>query len=66
MKIIDILNKKAEGTLEDGFTFKYNKEIYICENNEILTENYHIGLGCRYYLDEHLNDEVEVLEENKK
>lgn len=64
MKIIDILDKKANGTLEDGFKFKYNYETFAYENEEII-DNIGRNIGCLFHLDIHLNDEVEVIKENK-
>lgn len=68
MKIIDILNKKANGTLEDGFEFRFkhfyykyhkaNDSFYNCENRNIF--------GYEFCVDERLNEEVDVIEENKE
>ena len=65
MKIIDILNKKANGTLEDGFKFIYNYEIFTYKNEEIVDE-IDRNIGCLFHLDIHLNDEVEVIEKDKQ
>ena len=68
MKIIDILNKIANGELKDGFEFKYNDLhfIYFKNVNEVQRLENGINIGRIYYLDKHLNDEVEVIEENKE
>ena len=67
MKIIDLLNKIANGE-EVPKKIKYNNNIY-----------YEVGLGCyeNYEIEEptliyaigntgHLNDEIEIIEEDKK
>lgn len=68
MKIINILNKKANGTLEDGFEFKYSNETYKYHkaNDNIYNCRSSYILGYDYVIDEHLNDEVELIEENKE
>ena len=68
MKIIDILNKIANGELKDGFEFKYNDLhfIYFRNVNEVQRLENGINIGRIYYLDKHLNDEVEVIEEKKE
>ena len=67
MKIIDILNKIANGTLEDGFKFKYDSDIYRYnkEKNEIRSIEYDDSLVEYYKIEMILNKEVEVIEENK-
>ena len=74
MKIIDILNKMANGTLEDGFKFAYEDVIYKYDKSRNTITNTNNGeLGNRYRLEKCLNDEVllfkendvEVIEENK-
>lgn len=68
MKIIDILNKMANGTLEDGFKFNYDNDTY-CYNKEkyeIVSINYGACLGNYYKLEGILDDEVEAIEENKE
>lgn len=68
MKIIDILNKKANGTLEDGFKFIHRNYIYIYnKKDDNIENNYNKGLlGDAYKVEKILNDEVKVLEENKE
>ena len=68
MKIIDILNKIANGTLEDGFKFKYDSDIYRYnkEKNEIRSIEYDESLVEYYKIETILNKEVEVIEENKR
>lgn len=68
MKIIDILNKMANGTLEDGFKFNYDDDTYYYnkEKYEIVSINHDACLGNYYKLESILNDEVEVIEEKKK
>lgn len=68
MKIIDILNKMANRTLEDGFKFKYDSDIYRYnkEKNEIRSIEYDDSLVEYYKIEMILNKEVEVIEENKR
>lgn len=68
MKIIDIINKIANGTLEDGFKFKYDSDIYRYnkEKNEIRSIEYDDSLVEYYKIEMILNKEVEVIEENKR
>lgn len=67
MKIIDILNEMANGTLEDGFEFKYSNETYKYHkaNDSIYNCRGDYILGYDYAIDEHLNDEVEIIEETE-
>ena len=67
MKIIDLLNKMANGTLEDGFEILYEGSYYayfkkVDEIQDIVTGT---NIGGIYELDKILSDEVEVIEENK-
>lgn len=68
MKIIDILNKMANGELEDGFKFKYDNDTYKYnkKEDEIVSIEYGVCLGNYYKVENILNDEVEVIEENKE
>lgn len=70
MKIIDILNKKANGTLEDGFKFILDNEVYrYNKRDDRLMDKDMTSLGVNKYVDNILNDEVEVVlrdEENKE
>lgn len=67
MKIIDLLNKMSEGTLEHGFKFIYRGRTYTYNKNidEIIDES-NIDLRTRLYLEICLNDDIEVIEENKE
>ena len=68
MKIIDIINKIANGTLEDGFKFKYDSDTYRYnkEKNEIRSIEYDDRLVDYYKIEIILNNEVEVIEKNKE
>lgn len=70
MKIIDILNKKAEGTLEDGFKFCYRDKVFTYDQklNRIYIGNNTIycQLGEIHKLEECLNDEVLLFQEEVK
>ena len=67
MKIIDILNKKANEELKDGFKFEYKHTTYTYheETNEII-DSEQDTLEESWLLGQILNDEVEVIEENKE
>lgn len=56
IKVIDLLNKIANGEIETNTELFYKKEKYRHIDN--LFEN--------YYVEEVLNDEVEIIEEDKK
>ena len=68
MKIIDILNKMANGELEDGFKFKYDNDTYKHNKKEDETVSIEHGvcLGNYYTVEGILNNEVEVIEEKKE
>lgn len=68
MKIIDILNKKANGTLEDGFKFCYENTVYTYNKNKdkIFKANSIKELGEDYIVETSLNDEIEVKEIEKR
>ena len=69
MKVIDVLEKLANGTLEDGFQFKildFSDNIYKYKKilNTIYNENMVITLGEDACLDALLNNEVEIIKDN--
>ena len=76
MKIIDLLNKIANGEevpKKINFcrrNFEYKKDIYdyLCtDENFDKTEDYCLGISiCKWIFPSMLNDEVEILEEEKK
>lgn len=68
MKIIDILNKKADGTLEDGFKFCYEDKIYTYnkKENTIINNNTNKRIGHTYVLEGCLNDEVLLFKQETK
>lgn len=71
MKVIDVLEKLANGTLEDSFKFKildFSENIYEYKKilNTIYNENMVTTLGEDSYLDAILNNEVEVIEHEKE
>lgn len=68
MKIIDILNKKANGTLEDGFKFCFRERNYIYNKYQdtIMGTSDDIFLGEVWSIENILNNTVEVIEENKE
>ncbi len=62
MKIIDILNKKANGTLEDGFKFILDNEVYhYNKRDDRLMDKDMTFLGVNKYVDNILNAEVEIV-----
>ena len=75
MKIIDILNKMANGTLENGFKFCLEDEVYIyTKGDNSIRDKYHNKIGQTKIIETYLNKEVllfkdnnqEVIEENKE
>lgn len=67
MKIIDILNAKANGTLKDGFKFRYGNDDYKYKKEiDAIIDSYESDLGCEHIVEQILNDEVEVIEEKKE
>ena len=68
MKIIDILVKKANGELEDGFKFKYRSRTYVYDEEKDTLKNTEVyeQLGEYYILEQYLNDTGEVIEEQKE
>lgn len=67
MKIIDILNAKANETLKDGFKFRYGNDDYKYKKEiDAIIDSYESDLGCEHIIEQILNDEVEVIEENKE
>lgn len=68
MKIIDILNKKANGILEDGFKFNFRGERYAYDKQRDLIKKmfYDELFGEKWLIEDILNDTVEVIEENKE
>lgn len=68
VKIIDILNKMADGTLKDGFKFEYKGESYTYNKhkNSIFNDESGDYLGEFVALDIYFLDEVEVIEDVKE
>lgn len=68
MKIIDVLNKQANGELENGFEFKHNNihYVYFKSVDDIQRLDNGTNIGWNISINRHLNDEVEVIEENKE
>lgn len=69
MKVIDVLEKLANGTLEDGFQFKildFSDNIYEYKKilNTIYNENMVTTLGEDACLDALLNNEVKIVKDN--
>lgn len=69
MKVIDVLEKLANGTLEDGFRFKildFSDNIYKYKKfcNTIYNEEMVTTLGEDACLDALLNNEVEIIKDN--
>lgn len=65
MKIIDVLNLKAKGELEDGFKFVYNNRVFgynkKMDSIKYILNGYHFG--GMYVVDDILNDEIELIKE---
>ena len=75
MKIIDILNKMANGELEDEFKFCLEDEVYTyTKGDNSIRDKYHNKIGQTKIIETYLNKEVllfkdnnqEVIEENKE
>ena len=71
MKVIDVLEKLANGTLEDGFQFKilgFSDNIYKYKKffNTIYNEDIVTTLGEDACLDAVLNNEVEIIKDSNK
>lgn len=66
MKIIDILNKMANGTLEDGFKFKWYGLIYTFNKKSGFRDRQGNTLSENAFIECCLNDEVEVIEKTKE
>ena len=75
MKIIDILNKMANGTLENGFKFCLEDEVYTyTKGDNSIRDKCHNKIGQTKIIETYLNKEVllfkdnnqEVIEENKE
>ena len=67
MKIIDLLNLKAEGKLEDGFTFVYGDRIWTYGKKEdaIYSKLKSEKFGSYYCLENHLNDKIYFVKEEE-
>lgn len=71
MKVIDVLEKLANGTLEDGFQFKildFSDNIYKYKKflNTIYNKDMVTTLGENACLDAVLNNEVEIIKDSNK
>lgn len=67
MKIIDILDKMAEGTLEDGFKFEFRGETYTYnKEKDKLEDTEGYTISSTFQTEYLLTDEVEVIEDVKK
>ncbi len=65
MKIIDILNKKANGELEDGFKFAYGDTIYTYKKEgDTISKASGKYIGGDYYIENILNKEVLLFKDN--
>ena len=63
MKIIDILNKKADKKLKNGFKFVYDNCVFIFNKNEdkIIKAKSERNLGEIYIVENILLDEIELI-----
>ena len=66
MKIIDILNKKANRELEDGFKFNFGETYTYNKNTDSIKDKEGIAIGNIYCIENILDCKVEVIEEKKK
>lgn len=66
-RIIDILNKMADGTLEDGFKFGFRGETYTYnKQKDKLEDTEGYTISSTFQTEYYLTDEVEVIEDVKK
>ena len=63
MRIIDLLNKKANRKLKNGFKFVYDKYVFIFDKNEdvILSAKENRNLGEIYKVENILLDKIELI-----
>ena len=63
MRIIDILNKKADRKLKNGFKFVYDNYVFIFDKNEdeILSAKSNRNLGGIYKVENILLDKIELI-----
>ena len=66
MKIIDILNKMANGDLKNGFKIGWNGFTYTYNEINGFRDKHGDTLSENTFIECCLNDEVEVIEENKE
>lgn len=67
MRIIDLLNKKADRKLKNGFKFVYDNYVFIFDKNEdvILSAKENRNLGEIYKVENILLDEIELIKINE-
>lgn len=63
MKIIDILNKKANGELEDGFKFEFGEIYTYNKNTDSIKDKKGEPIGRFYCIENILDLEVDMIEE---
>lgn len=63
MRIIDLLNKKANRKLKNGFKFVYDNYVFIFDKNEdvILSAKENRNLGEIYKVENILLDKIELI-----
>ena len=66
MKIIDILNKMSNGDLKNGFKIGWNGFTYTYNEINGFRDKHGDTLSENTFIECCLNDEVEVIEENKE
>lgn len=66
MKIIDILNKKANGELDDGFKFKFGEIYTYNKNTDSIKDEKGEPIGKFYSIENILDLEVDIIEENEE
>ena len=65
MKVIDILNKMSNGTLEDGFKFCFRNEVYTYrKKDDSIRDSCFNKIGGRNVIEDFLNNEVLLFKEN--
>ena len=66
MKIIDVLNKKANGELKIGFSFAYDGYVWEVSIYGAITNKNNETLGHHYNIDRILNDKIIVIDNSAR
>ena len=64
MKVIDVLNSIANGTIKEGFKFEFEDDIFTYKLGLILSDEGK-KFSEMYFIERCLDDEVKILEDKK-